>query len=131
MAPPSVGRCNLARVWILLGAGLVLGLVLPILFYATADAEKFNQETEKYCLSCHSDLDLSTKLPSGETLSLFLDQQKLEHSVHSQAGIECEACHTEIKAYPHPEQEYYSKRRDNTLRGHKTPGGYNHQGGSA
>ncbi len=110
MAPPSAKRCYLARVWILLGTGLVLGLVLPILFYVTADAEKYNQETEKYCLSCHSDVDLSTKLPSGETLSLFLDQQKLEHSVHSQAGIECEACHTEIKTYPHPEQEYNSKR---------------------
>jgi len=110
MAPPSMKRCYLARVGIMLGAGLVLGVVLPILFYVTAEAEKFNQETEQYCLSCHSDLDLSTTLPSGETLSLFLDQQKLEHSVHSRTGIECEACHTEIKTYPHPEQEYNSKR---------------------
>ena len=41
-------------------------------------------------------------LPSGEKLSLYISPDMLSTSVHSPAGIECEACHTDIKTYPHP-----------------------------
>lgn len=68
------------------------------------------QETEAYCLSCHSDPELSLTLPSGESLSLFIDTKKLTTSIHSPLGIECEACHTKIKSYPHPEISYQDKR---------------------
>ena len=68
------------------------------------------QETERYCLSCHSDPDMEIELPSGEILSLFISQEMLDHSIHSNAGIECEACHTDIKTHPHPELVYQSKR---------------------
>ena len=88
-------------------AALILALAFSI---APAQADKPSQETEAYCLSCHSNPDLSMTLPSGEVLSLFVSPEVLQTSVHSPAGIECEACHTEIKTYPHPKIEYNTRR---------------------
>ncbi|MBN2146889.1 MAG: cytochrome c3 family protein [Anaerolineales bacterium] len=81
-------------------------LVLAIPAGANAPA----QETESYCLSCHSNPELSLTLPSGETLSLYIDPAKLADSLHSPLGIECEACHTDITGYPHPEIAYQNRR---------------------
>jgi hypothetical protein len=83
-------------------------LVSPV--RASEPVHEPSQETEAYCLSCHASSDLSITLPSGETLSLYVSSDVLAHSVHSPAGIECEACHTDIKTYPHPDLEYASKR---------------------
>ncbi len=49
-------------------------------------------------------------LPSGEELSLYVSPDDLQHSIHSPLGIECEACHTEIKTYPHPENSFQNAR---------------------
>jgi predicted CXXCH cytochrome family protein len=49
-------------------------------------------------------------LPSGEVLSLYVSPDTLKASIHSPLGIECEACHTEIKTYPHPAIEYQTRR---------------------
>ena len=68
------------------------------------------QQTEQYCLSCHSNPDLKMTLPSGEELSLYISPEHLKSSVHSPAGIECEACHTEIKTYPHPAINFQTRR---------------------
>ena len=68
------------------------------------------QKTEDYCLSCHNNPELSMTLPSGEKLSVYISPDMLKASVHSPAGIECEACHTEITTYPHPETAYQSRR---------------------
>ncbi|HSD84181.1 MAG TPA: cytochrome c3 family protein, partial [Anaerolineae bacterium] len=68
------------------------------------------QQTEQYCLSCHSKPDLKRTLPSGEELSLYISPDHLATSVHSAAGIECEACHTDIKTYPHPAINYQTRR---------------------
>ena len=68
------------------------------------------QKTEEYCLSCHGKSDLSMTLPDGTPLSLFVDQNDLDHSVHSPLGIECEACHTNITTYPHPAINFQTRR---------------------
>lgn len=73
-------------------------------------AENLHQGTEEYCLSCHNNPDLSMTLPDGETLSLYISPQVLSQSAHSPIGIECEACHTDITTYPHPEIQFQSKR---------------------
>ena len=75
-----------------------------------AQADEPHQETEKYCLSCHGNPDLKMTLPDGEEVSLYVSSEDLEGSVHSPAGIECEACHTEIKTYPHPPMEFKTRR---------------------
>jgi predicted CXXCH cytochrome family protein len=68
------------------------------------------QQTEQYCLSCHGQPDLKITLPNGEDLSLYVAPDHLKSSVHSSAGIECEACHTDIKTYPHPAINYQTRR---------------------
>ncbi len=90
-------------------AGVIVLLASFIVTFP-ANAKPPAQETEKYCLSCHGDSTLSMTLPSGEKLSLYVSQDQLDHSVHSSKGIECEACHNNISEYPHPKQEYNSKR---------------------
>lgn len=54
------------------------------------------------CLSCHSSKDLSMKLPSGETLSLYTNEAAFNQSVHGKQGQRCTACHSNITGYPHP-----------------------------
>lgn len=73
-------------------------------------ADLLRQETDAYCLSCHGDPELKMTLPDGETLSLYIPDEQFHNSIHSQAGIECEACHTEIKTYPHPAIDFETKR---------------------
>jgi predicted CXXCH cytochrome family protein len=50
------------------------------------------------------------ELPSGETLSLYISPETLSQSIHSPLGIECQACHTDITTYPHPEFAAQSRR---------------------
>ncbi len=97
MQKPSIIR-------LLPGLLLVIGIVLlsSLLWSSPARASEQGQQTEEYCLSCHSNPDLKMTLPSGEQLSLFIDKDKLQTSVHSPNGIECEACHTNITSFPHP-----------------------------
>ena len=98
-----MAKHNHSRQFILLSvASLVVILILAILILPVQAGEN-HQETETYCLSCHSNPDLSMQLPSGEKLSLFISPDVIGQSVHSPIGIECEACHTDIKTYPHPE----------------------------
>ncbi len=101
---------NLHRQKIGLIAAGVLVLLASLLFVSPARADQSAGETEKYCLSCHGDPKLSTTLPSGEVLPLYVSQDVIGHSVHSPLGIECEACHTTITTYPHAKQEFASRR---------------------
>lgn len=92
---------------IMLGLLTVLG---AFLLSSSVQAGDVYQPTDEYCLSCHADPDLSITLPSGETLSLFVDPEMHGVSVHTDAGIECHACHTDINSHPHPEMQYTSTR---------------------
>jgi len=87
---------------LILGASLILTTIVQ--------AENDRPPTDEYCLSCHSDSVLNVILTSGETLALYIDPDKHGLSVHTQAGIECHACHKDITTYPHPDLQYTSKR---------------------
>jgi len=93
--------------YVLLGSIVLSG---SFLLTTSVTAEEPNQPTDEYCLSCHTEKDLSFTLPSGETLSLYVDPEIHGESVHTDAGIECHACHTNITSYPHPELQYTSVR---------------------
>lgn len=84
--------------------------VLLLLFAGSARAEEPVQGTDSYCLSCHSNPNLSMKLASGEEVSLYVNPESLHQSVHSPLGIECVACHTDITSVPHSELTIQSKR---------------------
>jgi predicted CXXCH cytochrome family protein len=92
----------------ILSVGFILLGSFSTFFSAWAGQEK--QSTESYCLSCHNNPELEMQLPSGETLSLYVDADSLAHSIHSPIGIECEACHTDIQSYPHPKPDFDTQR---------------------
>ncbi len=60
------------------------------------------------CLMCHFDPDFTGHLDDGSTTSLYIDPGIYYRSVHSEAGLECLACHTDQKAYPHQASEQIS-----------------------
>jgi hypothetical protein len=78
-------------IWI---AAVCLAVSVGLTIFGVARADVPDQGTEEYCLSCHGNPDLQMTLPSGEVLPLYISSDKLEHSIHSPLGIECEACHT-------------------------------------
>ena len=91
--------------------GQVGALLIGLFFALPVQAASLAQETENYCLGCHGNPAIEDlTLPNGDQVSLFIDPQVLADSVHSPAGIECEACHTNITTHPHPEISYQSAR---------------------
>lgn len=98
----------------------VVAVVTALAWLSTpAQAGPLPQSTETYCLSCHGQSHqetgtvspvLSMTLPSGEPVSLSVARDTLAHSVHSPLGIECQACHTNIKTYPHPAIDFQTRR---------------------
>ncbi len=55
------------------------------------------------CFMCHGDPELSKTAPDGRKLSLFVDQQSFETSVHQR--LSCVLCHSDIREVPHKEGE--------------------------
>jgi hypothetical protein len=112
-----MNKRNLTSAILLSLAALCLAAFTMLLFSGRAEAQAATQGTqpatqgtESYCLSCHSNPDLKMTLPDGEELSLYVSPEKLQTSIHSPLGIECEACHTDIKTYPHPTNNYQTHR---------------------
>lgn len=101
--------------WALLGSGVLASASLVVALSGSpvavaqeepAETPQTTQEYELrwnngYCLGCHSDPSLELTLPSGETLSLYVDAQTYEESVHGDLGLSCVLCHSDISEYPH------------------------------
>ena len=91
-----------AVIWILTGAATVLAM--PASSNPSQDAQP--EHSDAYCLLCHSDPDRVWTLPSGETLSLYVDPTTLAHSVHGDTNpdgaLACVDCHAEQSSFPHP-----------------------------
>jgi hypothetical protein len=51
------------------------------------------------CRSCHGDKSLTTE-GNGKTVSLFVDEVKLKHSIHGSL-LACVDCHTDVKSMVH------------------------------
>jgi hypothetical protein len=60
------------------------------------------------CLACHGKPGMSRSLPSGETLNLTIDASHFSGSAHK--DIACGECHTDITAFPHPDQQAQTLR---------------------
>lgn len=66
------------------------------------------------CLSCHGQPGLTGQLPSGEIISISIDENALALSSHAQAGITCVGCHPTITGFPHTAPKAPT-RRDYTI----------------
>ncbi|HTP02334.1 MAG TPA: cytochrome c3 family protein [Anaerolineales bacterium] len=94
---------------IALGSALLVAAALAMASPAraayVAQPPTADKPTNEYCLSCHSKQGMVKELPSGETLSLTIDQEKFDHSVHNEEKLACVDCHTNITSFPHPSFE--------------------------
>ncbi len=62
------------------------------------------------CLGCHgSDPTMKLDLPSGEKVSLYVDQEAFAKSVHGDM-LRCTECHADVSDYPHDAKPFKSKR---------------------
>jgi len=58
------------------------------------------------CLDCHSDEE-ETKNENGKVISLYVDIDRYELSIHGDIGLECIDCHTDLDGFddfPHDEE---------------------------
>jgi len=53
---------------------------------------------DSFCLTCHDDPALETRLADGRALSLHVDARALRDSAHGLLG--CVTCHTDLEAHP-------------------------------
>ncbi|TAK54061.1 MAG: hypothetical protein EPO24_13540 [Bacteroidetes bacterium] len=75
-----------------------LGIII-VLFIIGGAGKSFGQENSE-CLSCHEDKSL-TGTKRGKTVSVFVDEKKFSHSIHS--SVTCVGCHSDLegKELPH------------------------------
>lgn len=75
-------------------------------------------EPNQPCLDCHGEDGLSMTFPSGEALSLHIEADQYEASVHG-GKLECLDCHQRTREYPHPPTTV-GNRRDYALAEYET-----------
>ncbi len=74
--------------------------LLFVLLVALLTPGVLAQSTDE-CMACHSDPDLTTSTPEGERLSLHVDLEVYENSIHG--VFDCIDCHATIEDLPHDE----------------------------
>ena len=76
-----------SRAWIalVLAAALTLVIVPTAFAGGPGEAPQSAQVENQLCLACHSNPDLAVKLPSGETLKLYMNADLFNQSVHMAA----------------------------------------------
>lgn len=62
------------------------------------------------CLACHGVPGQVFTLPNGDILDLYVNPEEYNASAHGDSGYACVQCHTDIREYPHPEQNLQSAR---------------------
>lgn len=60
-----------------------------------------NVSADENCRMCHTDHNFKGRFRNGDFIYLYVDSGEFENSVHGPAGLECIACHTHTKRYPH------------------------------
>lgn len=70
-----------------------------------------NGANNQVCLGCHSNQSQQMKAANGEIISLYVDPQAFQASVHGAKSVACVMCHTQISTYPHPEYKPADRRQ--------------------
>ena len=71
-----------------------------LVFTWTSTAHAAQKLKDEDCLTCHSDPTLTSADEHGATVSLFVDQNKLKHSIHGRM-FTCVDCHKDVKSLAH------------------------------
>jgi hypothetical protein len=86
---------------LLIGAAALLVSVTTFVMTAAADPDEPGV-SNAFCLDCHGDPSTTMTLENGDNISLYIDAEIFEGSVHGEEGYACVQCHTDIRDYPHP-----------------------------
>jgi len=98
----------------LAGVGLGVFLLLLVMVFSATSAEaappsQGDQPTDEFCLGCHQQEGMTAEI-GGEPISVSIDPQLFEESVHGTEDIACVDCHSNITDFPHPEVTASSPR---------------------
>ncbi len=104
---------NLSRRCLRLLLVPLVAIALPIAFPRAMNAQG-PAPSNAECLACHNNPNQVKQLPSGEPVSLYVDEKDFANSVHGQKNLACVQCHTNITGFPHP-AFFATDRRDVTL----------------
>ncbi len=76
---------------------------LLVIIFTMGLSLHLSAQTNEDCLDCHDDPELTTER-AGKAISLYVDIDQLNRSVHS--GFDCIDCHEDaaVEEFPHPEQ---------------------------
>ena len=118
---------SISRGSILLWIGVVGILFACALANSTAYAQTGSTSQgipaeNEVCLACHSSPGQTMTLPNGDVLNIAMEKDMLAASVHG--GLPCQACHTNITGFPHPElnvltaQEYTLTYKESCVQCH-------------
>ena len=66
--------------------------------------------TDDTCLACHSKPGQVVTMQNGDELSISIDKQAFDASVHGSVGLSCTGCHSDITGFPHPARTARSVR---------------------
>lgn len=93
-----------------LGAGILAYAFASYISPAqAAPSAQEDQPSNDFCLACHQQEDVTLEF-TDRTVSGFIDPTVFGFSVHSQEGVSCVDCHSDISDYPHPEVEAENSR---------------------
>ncbi len=88
-----------------LAAGSLWFLLGTAVTHAGPLTQSNGHDPRSSCMMCHANPDLKGQFQDGSLVSLYVDENEYQHSVHGPAGLECVACHTDISGYPHHEDQ--------------------------
>ncbi|MRR31251.1 hypothetical protein EG834_13230, partial [bacterium] len=102
-------RLHLLTPVAILCALLLVGAAMFVLSSGDVQAAgEAQQPDNSMCLLCHNQQGQTLKFPSGEAVSVVISPEMFGGSVHS--NLACQTCHTNIAAFPHPENSAQSAR---------------------
>ncbi|MDO8585570.1 MAG: cytochrome c3 family protein [Armatimonadota bacterium] len=78
---------------------IAAGLVCSVAWSAPIPVQLKGPDDNSVCLGCHEDPALKKRFPDGRTISLYVDPEVFNETVH--AVRTCTDCHTDIKQIPH------------------------------
>lgn len=91
---------------------ILLLLALPLLLRVTAvvdrgeAADRGRADQNTSCLGCHGKQDITVQFQNKESVSGYLDEEKLKTSVHG--TLACAECHAEFAGDQHPKRNFQS-----------------------
>lgn len=102
---PEHRRRFVWAIFLIFGAGLVTLAISLLITKPAAAAPALRPVREgpsnDVCLACHNQKGFEAKLQSGETLSIHIERDTFNASIHKQKEVSCVDCHTDISSVPH------------------------------